>query len=43
MHHISDFVEAAEENGLMLKDFREWWHEQDQDKLPRLVSLIFEK
>ncbi len=43
VHHISDFVEAAEENGLMLKDFREWWHEQDQDKLPRLVSLIFEK
>ncbi len=43
VHHISDFVEAAEENGLALKDFREWWHEEDQDKLPRLVSLIFEK
>ncbi len=43
VHHISDFVEAAEENGLTLKDFREWWHEEDQDKLPRLVSLIFEK
>jgi malonyl-CoA O-methyltransferase len=43
VHHISDFVEAAEENGLSLTDVREWWHEEDQEKLPRLLSLIFEK
>jgi len=43
VHHISDFLEAAEENGLTLKGFREWWHEEDQNKLPRLVSFMFEK
>jgi malonyl-CoA O-methyltransferase len=43
VHHISDFLEAAEKNGLRLKDLREWWHEEDQNKLPRLVSFMFEK
>ncbi len=43
VHHISDFLEAAAENELALKDFREWWHEEDQDQAPRLVSFMFEK
>jgi len=43
MHHISDFLEAAEKIGLTLKKYREWWHEEDQDKPPRLVSFMFEK
>ncbi len=43
VHHISDFLEAAEKSGLTLEDFREWWHEEDQDKPPRLVSFTFEK
>lgn len=42
-HHISDFLEAAEKNGLTLKKCSEWWHEADQDKPPRLVSFLFEK
>ena len=43
VHHISDFLEAAEKNGLTLKGCREWWHEEDQNALPRLVSFMFEK
>jgi len=43
VHHISDFVKAAEKNGLTLQGFREWWHEEDQNALPRLVSFMFEK
>jgi ubiquinone/menaquinone biosynthesis C-methylase UbiE len=43
VHHISDFLEAAERNGFTLKGCREWWHEEDQNKLPRLVSFMFEK
>ncbi|NIM92223.1 MAG: methyltransferase domain-containing protein [Anaerolineales bacterium] len=43
VHHISDFLDAAEESGLRHKDLGEWWHEEDQDKLPRLVSFMFEK
>ena len=43
VHHISDFLEAANKHGLKLKKLREWWHQDDQDKPPRLVSFLFEK
>lgn len=43
VHHISDFIGTAETNGFILESFKEWWHEQDQNKLPRLVSFIFVK
>ena len=43
VHHISDFLDAAESSGFRLKEFKEWWHETDQNKPPRLVSFIFEK
>ncbi len=43
VHHISDFLEVAERIGLTLKGCREWWHEEDQGKPPRLVSFMFEK
>ena len=43
VHHISDFLDAGEKNGLTLQKCREWWHEEDQDKPPRLVSFMFER
>lgn len=43
VHHLSDFIDGASQNGLALKSVREWWHEADENKLPRLVSFIFEK
>jgi ubiquinone/menaquinone biosynthesis C-methylase UbiE len=43
VHHISDFVNAALSNELTLVKLNEWWHEQDQGKLPRIVSFVFEK
>lgn len=43
VHHISDFVNAASKNGLMLVKLNECWHEQDQNKPPRIVSFLFEK
>ena len=43
VHHISDFVHAASNNGFILSDLNEWWHEQDaQARPPRLVSFIFQ-
>jgi ubiquinone/menaquinone biosynthesis C-methylase UbiE len=42
-HHLSDFTESAHANGMSLKIMKEWWHEEDQNKLPRLVSFMFEK
>jgi len=43
VHHISDFMQAAEANRLSLDKFNEYWHEDDKGKPPRLVSFIFEK
>lgn len=43
VHHLSDFTESAHANGLVLRMMKEWWHEEDQNKLPRLVSFMFEK
>ncbi|PHM09011.1 class I SAM-dependent methyltransferase [Nostoc sp. 'Peltigera malacea cyanobiont' DB3992] len=43
VHHLSDFFNAAKVHGFMLEDFKEWWHEKDQNKPPRLVSILFRK
>ncbi len=43
MHHISDFTNAATAQGLMLIKLNEYWHEADKNKLPRLISFVFEK
>jgi malonyl-CoA O-methyltransferase len=43
LHHLSDFTDAAAKSGLSLFSFREWWHETDQHKPPRLVSFMFQK
>ena len=43
IHHISDFVNVASDNGLRLVQLNEWWHEEDQNKPPRIVSFTFEK
>ena len=43
VHHISDFIHAAEGNGLKLERFDEYWHADNQGKPPRLISLLFEK
>jgi ubiquinone/menaquinone biosynthesis C-methylase UbiE len=43
VHHISEFIRAAQSNKLTIESFNEWWHEDDQDKLPRLVSFLFKK
>lgn len=43
VHHISDFVRAAEKNGLKCNQFDEFWHEEDTGKPPRLISFVFKK
>ncbi len=43
VHHISDFIAAANENGFKLMELKEWWHKKDLNKPPRLVSFMFEK
>jgi hypothetical protein len=43
IHHISDFTNSASANGLKLVSLKEYWHEMDENKPPRLVSFIFER
>ncbi|MCO5195245.1 MAG: class I SAM-dependent methyltransferase [Anaerolineae bacterium] len=43
VHHISDFLAAATANGLHLLELGEWWHADDVQKPPRLITFLFEK
>lgn len=43
VHHVSDFFQAATGNGFTLIKLNEYWHEADQNKLPRILSLMFEQ
>jgi ubiquinone/menaquinone biosynthesis C-methylase UbiE len=43
VHHISDFFDAGRSYGFTISELKEWWHPQDQNSLPRLVSFVFEK
>ena len=43
VHHLTDFTDAANDHGFSLQSMREWWHEEDRNKPPRLVSFMFEK
>lgn len=42
VHHLSDFWAAADRNGFVVRKLQEWWHEKDEGKPPRLVSLLFQ-
>jgi malonyl-CoA O-methyltransferase len=43
VHHFSEFINTASNNGFTLVKLQEWWHEADQNKPPRIVSFLFEK
>ena len=43
VHHISDFTNAAINNGFKLLKLNEFWHELDINKSPRILSLLFIK
>lgn len=43
LHHLSEYVAAAESSGLRLTRLHEWWHADDDGKPPRLITLGFVK
>lgn len=51
IHHISEFLDAAQRAGFTLVRLDEWWHDEDRSadqkrdglKPPRIVSFLFEK
>jgi len=42
-HHLSDFFGAGQSCGFTVSRLQEWWHTQDLNSPPRLVSFVFEK
>lgn len=42
VHHISDFLNAAKNNGFKLLDLNEYFDNKERENVPRLISLVFE-
>lgn len=43
VHHVSEFLKAAEANHLRLSKLNEWWHAEDESKPPRLITFMFRR
>ena len=43
VHHLSDYLRAAEAARLQIEKIEESWHGDDVGKPPRLISLLFRK
>ena len=43
IHHLSDFLNAADATEFGLRQLNEWWHEDDKEMPPRLVSFLFQQ
>ena len=43
IHNISDFINSADSNNFKLLKLKEWWHEDDENKTPRLITFLFKK
>lgn len=43
IHHLSDYMSAAKNNGLQILRLEEWFDDDDRGEEPRLVSFIFHK
>lgn len=42
-HHISDFVNAASENGFNIVDLKEYFDDDDRSAIPRILTLLLRK
>lgn len=43
VHHVSDYFKAAHHNRLSCIKLNEWFDEDDHTRLPRLLTMVFEK
>jgi len=43
VHHVSSFTGAARLNNFKLKKLNEWFDEDNEEDIPRLISFVFEK
>lgn len=43
VHHVSEYIGAAERAGLSMESLGEWWHADDAGAPPRLLTLRFRR
>jgi ubiquinone/menaquinone biosynthesis C-methylase UbiE len=42
-HHITDFIDAAQEANMQLVNMKEYFDDDDRNNIPRLLTLLFIK
>ena len=43
IHHISEYIDDAKNNGFEFVEMKEWFDEKTKKGLPRLISFVFKK
>ena len=43
VHHISEYIDTAKNNGFQLIELKEWFDESSENEIPRLISFVFKK
>tara|TARA_B110000902_G_scaffold89407_1_gene106237 strand:- start:223 stop:846 length:624 start_codon:yes stop_codon:yes gene_type:complete len=43
IHHVSEYIDDAKNNGFELMEMKEWFDENNKNGLPRLISFVFKK
>lgn len=43
VHHVSEFFTAAKNNGFVCIELKEWFDDDDQTQIPRLLTMVLEK
>jgi predicted TPR repeat methyltransferase len=43
IHHISEYIDEAKNNGLEFVEMKEWFDENTDNGIPRLISFVFKK
>lgn len=43
IHHISEYLISAKNNSFKLLELNEWFDNQPENEVPRLISFVFEK
>jgi predicted TPR repeat methyltransferase len=42
-HHITDFIRAAQKNGLALVEINEYFDDDNRNEIPRILTLLLQK
>jgi ubiquinone/menaquinone biosynthesis C-methylase UbiE len=43
VHHVSEYLSVASENGFELEELKEWFDEENKSGIPRLIGIVMRK